>query len=333
MAISKKVTIQQIADEAKVSIATVSRILNRSSNVNPETRQRVMEAMKALEFQSKSLDSPLAMQNNSILVCFPEMRNPFMADIVDGIQDIAIKHDYHIFCFQSKTYYNSIQDDEHFLKTNRFSGIILVHNIASPELLEDLSIRYPIVMCSEHCSDDSVSFVGIDDFSAGMNAVRHLLKTGRRKIGLINSQLQNNYAKHRERGYRTALAEAGAETVESWIVHLPEVGFDLSVPYITGILSMKNRPDALFCVSDVYAAAVIKAATSLGLRVPEDVAVVGFDNTELSTMTVPSLSTVNQPSYRMGQQACELLLERIANPSTPTRHVVLDTELIVRGSS
>ncbi len=332
MAISKKVTIQQIADEANVSIATVSRILNRSSNVNPETRQRVMDAMKALEFQSKTMDQPL-LGNNSILVCTPEITNPFMSEVLTGIQDIAFQHNYHIFCFQSRNYYNSIQDYEHFLKNNRFSGIILIHNVASPELLEDLSIRYPLVMCSEHCRDNSISFVGIDDFAAGQNAVNHLLKTGHTRIGLINTQLQNNYAKHRERGYRTALEDAGLTVNENWICHLPDISFDMAIPYIMGILSLDDRPDALFCVSDVFAAAAIKAAGNLGLRVPEDVSVIGFDNTSFSTMVTPALTTVSQPSYRMGQQACELLLERIENPSAPTRRVVLGTELIVRAST
>ena len=332
MAISKKVTIQQIADEAGVSIATVSRILNRSSNVNPDTRKRVLDAMKVLEFQSKTIGGFLP-QNNSILVCCPELSNPFIADVINGIQDVAFQHDYHIFCFQSKNYYNSIQDYEHFLKHNRFSGLILVHNLASPELLEDLSIRYPIVMCSEHCSDDSISYVGINDYSAGYGATQHLIKTGRKKIGLINSQLQNNYAKHRERGFRSALEEAGLPVNENWMVHLPEVSFDTALPYITGILSMTDHPDALFCVSDTFAAAVITAATNIGLRVPEDIAVIGFDNTTLSTMVVPPLTTVSQPSYRMGQHACELLLERIENPSTPTRRIILGTDLIVRGST
>lgn len=332
MAISKKVTIQQIADEAHVSIATVSRILNRSSNVNPETRQRVMDAMKALEFQSKTMDAPL-LRNSSILICTPLLSNPFMSDVITGIQDIAYQHNYHTFCFQSRNYYNSIQDYEHFLKNNRFSGIILIHNVASPELLEDLSIRYPLVMCSEHCRDESISFVGIDDYAAGLNAVNHLIKTGRTRIGLINSSLHNNYAKHRERGYRTAMAEAGLSINEGWITHLPDLSFDTAVPYITGILSMKERPDALFCISDVFAAAVIKAASNLGLRVPEDVAVVGFDNTASSIMVTPALTTVSQPSYLMGQQACELLLERIENPSAPTRRIVLGTELIVRSST
>ena len=332
MAISKKVTIQQIADAANVSIATVSRILNRSSNVNPETRQRVLDAMKALEFQSKTMDSP-SQGNNSILVCTPQINNPFMTEVMMGIQDIAYQHNYHVFCFQSRNYYNSIQDYELFLKNNRFSGIILIHNVASPELLEDLSIRYPVVMCSEHCRDDSISFVGIDDYAAGVNAVKHLIKTGHRRIGLINSPLHNNYAKHRERGYRAAMEEAGLSVNEGWVIHLPELSFDMALPYITGVLSMKDRPDALFCVSDIFAAATLKAASNLGLRVPEDVAVVGFDNTASSVMVSPALTTVSQPSYLMGQQACELLLERIENPSAPTRRVVLSTELIVRAST
>ena len=99
------------------------------------------------------------------------------------------------------------------------------------------------------------------------------------------------------------------------------------------MLSTPERPDALFCVSDVFAAAAINAANALHLRIPEDVAIIGFDNTTFSTMVIPSLTTVSQPSYRMGQQACELLFERIENPAAPARRVILSTELIVRDST
>ena len=199
--------------------------------------------------------------------------------------------------------------------------------------LNKIKLKYPVVMCSEHCNLPDVSFVSIDDVYSSQIAVNYLLSIGRTRIALINSQLTNAYARYREKGFLDALGKAGMQANNNWILHITEFDFDIAVSVITSLLKQTERPDALYCVSDVYGAAAIKAIQNFGLRVPEDIAVVGFDNIDLSKMVVPSLTTINQPKKQLGHQACEMLINLIENPSTPTQHILLDTELIVRSST
>lgn len=333
MAISKNITISEIAKAADVSIATVSRVINKTGKVKPETRQKVMEVMTELNFKPKTFSDNSYENSGSILVCLPNFQNPFNGDIIDGIQSVTLKRGYRAFYYEARDFQNVVSDYDRIMKKNNFCGIILVHNVASVELLEDLRLRYPVVMCSEHCQQSNVSFVSIDDAKAAQNAVNYLISIGRKKIGFLNSTLNHNYAKHRERGYRDALTVSGIAINPDWIAHISDINFEMAVSIATSILSGTDRPDAFFCVSDVFAAAVIKAAKSLGLMVPKDIAIVGFDNIDLASMTVPPITTIKQPSFQIGQQSCELLINQIENPYVSTKHVVLNTELIVRDST
>lgn len=333
MAISKNITITEIAKAANVSIATVSRIINKTGNVKPETRQKVMDVMAELNFYPKSLEDTSSINSNSILVCLPNFQNPFNGDIIDGIQSVTINRGYRAFYYEARDFQNILSEYDKIVKKNNFSGILLVHNVASVELLEDLRLRYPVVMCSEHCQHSNVSFVSIDDGKAAENAVNYLISIGRKKIALLNSTLNHNYAKHREKGYLNALADANLTENQNWIAHISDINFEMAVSMATIILSGEEKPDAFFCISDVFAAAVIKAATGLGLSVPNDIAVVGFDNIDLASMTIPAITTIKQPSFHIGQQACELLINQIEDPYVSPKHVILNTELIVRDST
>lgn len=332
MANQSKTTIMDIANEAGVSIATVSRILNRKENVKTETRQKVLDAMKALDYQPEFSDGLMSADSNVILMSVPELSNPIFSAIINGAQKSAIRQGYHLFVHQAKSLYKSIGDYESLLKYP-VAGLILLSSVPEARLLETLNLRCPLVMCSEYYEGSDVSFVSINDHSAGKSATDHLIAIGRKRIALINSSLQNKYARHREAGYIEALKAAGIEINNEWIVHLSDVSFDLALSAVSHILSTGNRPDAFFAISDIYAAAVIKACKKNGLSVPQDVSVIGFDNIDLSVMTDPAITTVNQPSFQMGYQACDLLLEKIANRNLPNKQIFLETELIVRGST
>ena len=160
-------------------------------------------------------------------------------------------------------------------------GLLLVHNVLDTDQLNKIKLKYPVVMCSEHCNLPDVSFVSIDDVYSSQIAVNYLLSIGRTRIALINSQLTNAYARYREKGFLDALGKAGMQANNNWILHITEFDFDIAVSVITSLLKQAERPDALYCVSDVYGAAAIKAIQNFGLRVPEDIAVVGFDNIDL----------------------------------------------------
>lgn len=334
MAISKDVTISEIAKRADVSIATVSRVINQTGNTKFATKQRVLQAMSELGLNPNDycgIKDPA--NTKSILVCLPDFRNPFNADIIEGIQDVATARGYRVFFYKAADLRFSLYEYEQIIKQCNCSGLLLVHNVLDMEQLSKIRLKYPVVMCSEHCNLPNVSFVSIDDVFSSQIAINYLLSTNRTKIALINSQLTHAYARFREKGFLEALSKAGLQVNPNWILHITKIDFDTAVSVISSLLKQPDRPDALYCVSDVYGAAAIKAIQNSGLRVPEDIAVVGFDNIDLSKMVVPSLTTISQPRKQIGHQSCEMLLNLIENPSSPTQHILLDTELIVRSST
>lgn len=328
-----KVTIEEIAEKANVSVATVSRIINNKSNVRPDTRRRVMEVMEELHFSPKPC-SPLSDANSrTILMCVPDFDNPFNSTVIDGIQKAARSEGYTVMLMQDLNHCFGRIDYESILKSNSIAGIIIFCSIPNSKFLEELSFRCPVVICSEYAETPSVSHVGIDDKKAARTAMNYLISTGCRKIGLMNCNMKFKYAQHREKGYYQALENAGLSANPDWIVHISTISYQLAYSNALHVLSLPNRPDSIFACSDVFALAIVNAAKKLNLKVPDDISVVGFDNVYLSTMADPPITTIEQPSYQLGLQACELLLEKIKFPNASSKQIILDTELIVRKST
>lgn len=328
-----KITIVEIAKRANVSIATVSRIINNKDNVKPTTRHRVIAAMEELKFLPKTAASLSDVNSTTILMCVPDFENPFNAPVIDGIQQAARAEGYHVLLMQDLNHYAGRIDYEEILKNNSIAGIIIFCSVPSSKFLEDLTYRCPVVMCSEYAENSNVSYVSIDDVKASTQATNYLISTGCKKIGLINCNMNFKYARHREKGYRQTLAAAGLPINPAWILHMSSISYSLAYSNLLHIFTQPDHPDAIFACSDVFAFAAINAAKKAGLRVPEDVSVVGFDNVNLSIMSEPAITTIEQPSYQMGLQACELLLEKIKFPQAANKQIILDTELIVRGST
>lgn len=188
-------------------------------------------------------------------------------------------------------------------------------------------------MCCEYPEDHACSYVSVDDVTAAYRAVKYLISTGCTKIGFVNCSLMYKYARHRREGYLRALEDAGLAFNPEWYVTVPSVNYTLAYSSILQTLNSDSLPDAFFTCSDVYAAATINAAQNLGIRIPEDLSVIGVDNVEASRMTHPTITTISQPGFHMGQQACSILAEKIASPNSPHRQILLSTELIIREST
>ena len=325
-----KATLTQIAEKAGVSIATVSRILNDTGRVSPPTRQKVLSAMRELEYHSAARPAPLY---QSILVLVPDFANPFYANIIDGIQQTAHDNHFEAFLVQTKDVYPSSGYYLNLFKKGGFSGVLWLSSTPPGELLADIEQHCPIVMCCEYPEDHPCSYVSIDDATAAYRAVNYLISTGCKRIGFVNCSLKYKYARHRRAGYLRALEHAGLRFNPEWYVNIPSIDYTLAYSAILQTLNSDSVPDAIFTCSDVFAAATINAAQSLGIRVPEDLSVIGFDNIETSRMTQPPITTIAQPGFQMGQQACSILVEKIGNPDLPHRHILLNTELIIRSST
>jgi DNA-binding LacI/PurR family transcriptional regulator len=327
-----KTTIKQIAEMAGVSIATVSRVMNHKTTVKEDTKQKILAIMKSLNLNPSSV-LLTDHASRTLLLCVPDFSNPFNSLVISGIQQSAYQNNYRVFILQSKEAYLTFEDYEEVLQNHSFAGIILLTSVTDLNLLEILSRSCPIVMCAEYCDINGISFVSIDDVSAARKATDYLISCGCKKIALMNSNLRHRYARHREIGYTEALEKAELKRNDAWIAHISSVNYNLAYSYASNILAQPDRPDAFFAVSDVYAVAILHAAKRMGLRIPEDISVIGFDNIELSSMTDPAITTIEQPSIQIGFQSCELLIEEINNPITAKKHIILDTELIVREST
>lgn len=329
----ERVTMEQIAQKADVSIATVSRIINNTGSVKPKTKQKVLDVMQELSFHPKTTPVLNDVSSRVILMFVPDFSNPFNALVIDGVQKAAYTNGYEVLLLQSKDFYKSSNDYINLIHSYSIAGILILSPSPSQDLIEQLRFRCPIVMCSEYAEDYGVSYVSINDIESAKKAVNYLISTECKKIAYLNCNLQFKYARHREKGYLQALADAGLESDPSWISHIPYINYQLALSNAKHILSLDNRPDSIFACSDVFAIAAIQAAKEVGLRVPDDISIIGFDNIDLSVMSDPQLTTISQPCYNIGFQACDLLIEKIQNTNLPDRQIVLDTELIVRGST
>ena len=344
---AKKATIQDVAEAANVSIATVSRVLNKPDAVKNVTRLRVQKAFDAVGYHAPSRmpveadpetsTLPASEKPHSpariILAILPGLRNPFYADVLDGLIAKADFRGYEPVFYRAKMAQYSFKKLKRLVDDTNACGVLLFGRIAAPDVLEELNRYVPIVQCAEFEKDSKLPYVSIDDYSAARSVMQLLLDKGRRRIALINGSLHFKYAVERERGYCDALKEAGIEIDPGLMVHQPVNEFELALSAAARLINQPNRPDAIFAVSDVSAVAAIHAVHRAGLRVPQDIAVVGFDDTYISQMCDPSLTTVRQRGSQMGAYACEILLDLANGVQVTNPQVLMDVDLLVREST
>lgn len=326
-----KPTLTQIAQRSGVSIATVSRVLSGKDSVSPTTREKVLQSIRDLEYEPAGI-IPTA-PGLKLLALLPNFENPFYAPIIHGIQQTAHSAGFELLLMPIGDGTVSPVPLVNLIRQENYKGIIWLSVAPGSDTLNAISEHCPSVMVGEYPENYTGSYVSIDDKSAAYRAVSHLISTGCKRIGMLNGAHRYKYARHRREGYLRALEEASLPVDTSLYVSIPAIDYTLAYSAAMQVLCTEPAPDALFASSDVLAAAAINAAHSLGLRVPEDVSIVGFDNVETSKITFPAITTIAQPTHQMGQQACSILLERIQNPQIPHRQIQLSTEMVIRGST
>ncbi|WP_320127566.1 LacI family DNA-binding transcriptional regulator [uncultured Sphaerochaeta sp.] len=326
---ANKITYSRIAEVSGISMATISRIMNNSSNVKEETRNAVIASMKQLGYDTSHLEAIAAKSNDLIIFNIPSLDNPFYSLIIQGAKASAARNGYNMLLNQDPIDDRSIDTFLALLKKTNAAGLITTNCISRQNLVK-LNASIPLVQCCECDSTLDIPFVTIDDVSASRNAVEYILSLGKKRIAFINGPLQYKYARDRLKGYLQALEDASIPCDPDMIIQLQEINYDMAVSAVFQLLNSEKRPDAFFASSDVYAAAAIKATRRTNLKVPQDIAIVGFDNIELSSMCTPSITTVNQPKFQLGLLSCEMLIKRISKEQIPISNMYMDTELIVR---
>lgn len=320
-------SIHDVAKEAGVSLSTVSRVFNQPKTVKDGTREKVLDAAQKLNY------TPRAQTARELLVInIPSISNPFYSEILNGAKASAELNQYDLFITQEILAGDNIDGYLSALKRCNAQGLITL-NYLNGNLAGTIREHIPLVQCCEYGDDSNVSCVGIDNIDSVEKAMQHILAAGHDRIALLNGPEEYKYAQLRLEGYRKALRDAGLPINRDWIVHLPEISAEIAFASAVKMLSTGNIPNAFFAASDLCAAAVIRAVVYKGLRVPEDIVVVGFDNIEISSITVPSITTISQPRFQLGYIACDLLCEQIKNPDAEVQRVLLNTELIIREST
>jgi len=331
-------SIAGVARQAGVSVATVSRVLNAHENVRPATRDKVLAAIDASGYRVNELARNLrTAESRLLLTMVPDFGNPFYAEIVRGIDSVARQHGY--FMLLCDTGADAGRERSYFdlLRRRRADGAICLDPATIQQALGEASSALPWVACCEFEPSMGVPYVGIDNYRAAGDAVRHLLARGHRRIALINSDIDYLYARQRQQGYLDALTEAGITPLEGWRMNLNSLDYEAGASAAAVLMEPphpKNAtPTAIFAVSDTLATGVLHGLRSIGKRVPDDVAVVGFDDISIASQVDPPLTTIAQPMRELGETAARLLLQRLANPLASVPGVLLPHRLVIRGST
>lgn len=316
-------SIAAVAALAGVSTATVSRVLNQSKPVNAETRERVQAAVAQLGYRANPFARSLTRgESRLILVVVPDVANPFFAEIVQGVESVTRRRGYSIVLAIASE--DGPLDPVYDRLTD---GVITMAHTQRPRAEgRDL----PWVACSEFMPEGAMPYVSIDHRQAAMDAVQYLLNRGHRRIALLTAEEDYAWARQRRAGYETAMQRAGLAVDPTYVRVARGTDYGDGSEAAGGLLTLPEPPTAVFAVADTLAIGAIKAFRRAGRRVPEDIAVVGFDNVPLAQVFEPGLTTIAQPLRELGAVAAELLLEQLAGGKPTPR--ILPHALVVRDS-
>lgn len=325
-------TIKEVADHAGVSVATVSRVVNKTGYVSLHLQNRVTEAMEALNYRPSALARSLRRQRTQTIgVLIPQLDQPFFGTLSFAIEKFLFTQNYHALICSAEE--NAEKEDAYIdiLLRQRVEGVILVpvgRSVTNVGRL--LKQDVPVVLVDRNLPNLPLSRVSSNNYQGGYIAMHHLLELGHRRLAVICGPRYSEPMMQRLEGARQALSDFGVDPIAEVVLSTTLQEFELSYNAARTLLQPPSRPSAVFALNDVMAVGVLHAAADLGLKVPDTLSVVGFDNIPLASYVVPTLTTIAQPITAIGETAARMLFRRIEDDTTPVETVLLDTELMVR---
>jgi DNA-binding LacI/PurR family transcriptional regulator len=325
-----KVSIFDVAKKSGLSVVTVSRVLNNSTSVRHNNREKVLQAMKELDYHPNASARSLARGKTGIIgLTLTTLQDSFLDAVVKEINDRLAEHGYFLALSISTGYEETFHRS--LFQEDRVDGVILLSPIQEDEYVMELKKKQiPFIMIDNQQRNSSVTTIIVDNFKGGYEATKHLIELGHTEIAHIGGPDPFLSSRERERGYLFALEEAGLKP------YCIERGtFDISSGYrITqGWIKSKKIPSAIFASDDYIAMGVMNALTNEGLRIPRDVSIVGFDDQIFASEYRPMLTTVRQPADKIGRSSVELLLAAINGTSKRNVTLQLEPELVIREST
>jgi len=329
-------TIHDIARELKISASTVSRALQNNPRISLKTREKIISLADSMGYRPNIMASNLRnKRSNTIGIVVPLINRYFFSAVISGVEEVAFKAGYTVMISQSNDLANKEISIVHSMFANRVDGLII--SIAmQPTNYEHLKIfrkkNIPLVFFDRTVAEIDTNKIVVDDFMGGFRVTQHLIEQGYKRIGHMAGPQNLQTYLERKNGYIEALSKNGILYDESLVVNNSLTSED-GVNAVQYLMSLSKPPDAIFCGNDTTALSSMIYLRDKGIRIPEDFGIVGFSNEPFSKVVSPSISTIAQPGFLMGQKAAELILNQIAHKGKSFQTLVLPTELIVRESS
>jgi LacI family transcriptional regulator, galactose operon repressor len=329
------VTIEDVAKRAQVSRATVSRVLNNNLRVDESLRSRVLEAVQALDYQPNHVARRLRARSSTVIgLIISDIQNPYFISVIRGVEDTAYAQHMSIVLCNSDEDVTKQQLYLQLMESEHVAGLIIVpansHDNAGLARLKQAGI--PIILLDRTVETLQVDAVKVDNMRGAYEAVNHLIELNHRRIGIISGFKHLTTGDERYQGYREALTAAGLPIDDS-LVRFGDFKTESGYHLTHELMAAADPPKALFVANNLMTLGAMRALHELGVRIPEDIALVGFDDMPWSGELYSPLTAVSQPTYELGQEAVQLLMRRISQPAAPYRTIVLQTRLIIRESS
>lgn len=334
-----RVTVREVAKAAQVSPSTVSRALAGNPRISAATRARVQEAMERLGYHPNAIARSLVTRSSKTLgvVLYrpadQAFAHPFFAEALRGVARVAQQDGYGLLVTTAETYEAEAEQCLAMLRERRADGAVLLASRDPDPLIEELvRQRFPFVVVGRVASGTAVYWVNNDNVQAVALAVGYLAELGHRSIALVGGRRELIVTQDRLDGFRLTLQELGLAVRPEW-VRFGEFSWEEGYRNGRELLQATPRPTAIVAMDDVLAAGAMRAARELGLGVPEDVSIVGFNDDPVAQLLTPPLTTVRIPARELGEAAARQLIERLNGRLPPVRHVILPVQLVVRGST
>jgi LacI family transcriptional regulator len=330
-------TLEDIAKLAGVSRSTVSRVANGQPNVRDDVRKRVLDVIQTTGYHPNAAARTLASQRtwtiglilpNSVSFFFTD---PFYPHLTKGIAHACNQFNYTLALFLVATKEDEEKIFPRVARKGLLDGVLVQScNHGDQWIIGHLiDAKMPLVVVGRPFRSDNVSYIDIDNINAAYNAVSHLIRSGRKRVGTITGPANSTVGIDRKAGYIKALTERNVRVDDTLIA---EGDFTEMGGYHAMKQLLPTKPDAIFAASDIMAIGGMRAAREAGLRIPDDIAFIGFDDLPIATLSDIKLTTVRQPVPQFGFKAVEILMDMIENGINPPRHIILETELIIRES-
>jgi LacI family transcriptional regulator len=334
----RHLTINDIARELNLSKSTVSRALRDSYDVNPETKARVLKLVKELNFEPNIIARSLREHKTfNIGVAIPSFQIPFYSVAIGSIQEVLSAAGYNLMASQSNESYETEVTMLNFFLKSRVDGLLISpskHTNKYDHIKKVVEMGLPVVMFNRIAGDLDLPSVTVNDYQGAYTATEYLIKRGCRSISHITGPMTLLLSKQRKSGYLDCLRDFGTGFREEWLFE-SDFSFESGFRVADELLKLGAMPDAIFCVCDSVAIGLMSGLKKKGVRIPEDISVMGFTDDVFASVADPALTTISQPIQEIGRAAAELLLLQLTREFNrwDRRHIILNTALVVREST